>query len=122
MLQMMYLLSRAKSEEQTVHRRHCRVRSPEWLLAGFLLLIFPLMRLKMRWRIGAIMAIPALVFIDYVLTSAGITTRVASIASPASGLAGAVLDTSFNIRLGHISFTLIGNLLEIDSHDVSRPS
>jgi hypothetical protein len=110
MLHMMYLLS----ERNPRNRPYIAATAVSVVLSGsllaFLLLLFPLMKLKMRWRITAILAIPLLVFIDYLSTSAGINARLESFVSPTAGIAAAVLDPSLNIRLGHIYFTLVANL------------
>jgi hypothetical protein len=110
MLQMMYLLSeRNKRNNPYIAATALSVVLSGSLLA-FLLLVFPLMKLKMRWRIGALLAVLVLVFSDYVLSSAGLTLRVASVAATTGGLASAVFDPSLNIRLGHIYFTLVENV------------
>lgn len=109
MLQMMYLLS----ERNPKNKLYIAATAVSVVLSGsllaFALLLFPLMKLKMRWRIAAILAIPVLVAFDYLLTSAGLTLRLTSVASTPQGLAAVVLDPSVNIRLGHIYFTLIQN-------------
>lgn len=109
MLHMMYLLS----EHKTSNRPFIVATVVSVVLSGsllaFALLLFPLMKLKLRWRIIAMLAIPLLVSFDYLLSSAGLTLRVSNIASTTQGLAAAMLDPSVNIRLGHIYFTLIQN-------------
>jgi hypothetical protein len=109
MLHMMYLLS----ERNPKNRPFIAATAVSVVLSGsllaFALLLFPLRRLTMRWRVAAILAIPVLVGIDYLFTSAGLTLRVTSIASTPEGLAAVVLDPSVNLRLGHIYFTLIQN-------------
>jgi hypothetical protein len=109
MLHMMYLLSERKPKNRPFIVASAVSVVLSGSLLAFALLLFPLMKLKMRWRIAALLAIPLLVSFDYLLTSAGLTLRVASVASTAQGLAAAVLDPSVNIRLGHIYFTLIQN-------------
>ncbi len=43
-------------------------------------------------------------------TSAGLTSRLTSIAAGGSGLASTLLDPSLNLRFGHLYFTLYENL------------
>jgi hypothetical protein len=109
-LQMMYMLSERNPRNNPYIAGAAISVVMSGSLLAFALLVFPLMKLTMRWRIGVILAIALLVFADYTLTTAGLTSRVADLASPVAGAAAVVLDPSLNLRFGHVYFTLFENL------------
>ena len=110
-LQMMYLLSQKNPRNTPYVAASALSVALSGSLLAFALLLFPLMKLRLRWRVCVVLAFALLVFVDYLLTEAGITSRVMELISPTSGLAAAVLDPSLNLRLGHIYFTLYENLV-----------
>lgn len=80
-------------------------------LLALSLLVFPLMKLPTPMRIGLVVLVLSLVMGDYVLSTSGATARLMSIASGGTDLVGALVDPSLNLRLGHIYFTMVVNLL-----------
>jgi hypothetical protein len=78
---------------------------------AILLLVFPLWRLALGWRIFAIAGTFLLAGAEYAISGAGVVARLIAILSGDSGVAGAVGDASLNLRFGHIYFTLVENLI-----------
>jgi hypothetical protein len=109
MVQLMYLLS----ENNAKNRPYIICAAASVLLSGSLLalglFVFPLMKLKPRYRIMVIIAVPVLALADYSLTAAGLTSRLSNVGSGDS-LVDLILDPSLNLRLGQIYFTLYENL------------
>ena len=78
-------------------------------LLGLLLLVFPLLKLNVKWRLFALLSVPLLIIGDYSMTSAGVASRVSGMASFGDGIMRLALDPSLNLRAGHIYFTLWAN-------------
>jgi hypothetical protein len=112
MLHMMYLLTR--DERKNVP--YIAAAAISVVLSGsvlaLILLIFPLLKLKARLRMAALIALPALALVDFLFTSAGLTSRLQSIGADGAGLASLLLDPSLNLRVGHLVFTLGANFFD----------
>lgn len=80
-------------------------------LLALVLLVFPLIKLPMRFRVGVVVLVSALVMGDYLLSTPGATARLMSIASSGVDFTALLLDPSVNLRLGHIYFTMVVNLV-----------
>ena len=106
MLHMMYLL--ARDERKNVP--YIAAAAISVVLSGsvlaLILLIFPLLKLKARLRMAALVALPTLALFDFFFTSAGLTSRLQSIGADGTGLTSLLLDPSLNLRVGHLVFTL----------------
>jgi hypothetical protein len=109
MLQMMYLLSRDERKNNV----YVLAAAVSVVLSGsvlaMVLLVFPLVKLKARLQLIALVVLPALVGADYLFREAGLTSRLLSIGAEGSDLAAVLLDPSLNLRAGHIWFTLVEN-------------
>jgi hypothetical protein len=111
MLQLMYLLS----EQNRKNRIFIGLAVASVIMSGSLLamilLVFVVWRLPRKWFIGVAVAVPLLIIADYNLTSAGVTSRLASITAEGYSIAGFFLDASLNLRVGHMYFTMVANLV-----------
>lgn len=120
-VQMMYLLS----ESRKSNRIYIALAAISVVVSGSLLamtlLVFPLMKLPLRLRIMAFLGIPAMVFVNFMISSAGLLARVSFLqVAQSGGLAEkALLDPSLNIRVGNIYFTLYAHF--VDSITLSTP-
>jgi len=110
MIHMMYLLSERKARNNLFIAAAAASVVLSGSLLALVLLVFPLMKLKMRWRVAAALGLALLVVGDGMFTDAGLTARLSSIAADGSGLAASLLDPSLNLRFGHVYFTLFENL------------
>lgn len=120
-VQMMYLLS----ENKRSNRIYIALAGISAVISGSLLamtlLAFPLMKLPLRLRIAAFVGIPAMVVVNFMISSAGLLARVSFLqVSQSGGLAEtALLDPSLNIRVGNVYFTLYHHF--VDSITLSTP-
>ena len=111
MVQMMYLLAENKAK----NRPYILLAAISVLLSGSLLalglLVFPLMKLRLRQRIFVIIGILVLALIDYTFTPGDLTARLSGFIVGRSAV-DFILDPSLNLRVGHIYFTLDRNLMD----------
>jgi len=111
-LQMMYLLMRDERKNNV----YVLGAAVSVVLSGsvlaMLLLVFPLLKLKARLQLTALVVLPVLVGADYLFREAGLASRLLSISAEGSDLASVLLDPSLNLRAGHIWFTLVENFSE----------
>lgn len=110
-IMMMYLLTekRASDWPYIVMAAISVILSGSMLSAG--LLIFPIMRIRMKYRVLLFILLPLAVLMDSVLTSGGLSARLSGIVGGAgNGLIGILLDVSLNLRAGAIFYTLYETL------------
>ncbi len=111
-MQMMYLQSRNERRNAP----YIAAAAISTVLSGsvlaLLLMVFPLVKLRPRYRWIVLALLPALVIADFLFTSAGLTSRLLSISAEGVGLSSLLLDPSLNLRAGHLYFTLWVNLLD----------
>jgi hypothetical protein len=113
MLQLMYLLSQ-KGAKNGIYIT-CAAASV--VLSGsvlaMLLLVFPLWKLRPLIRFSAAGLLALLVLADFYAGSAGLVGRVSTIAGlgTGGGIASIIFDASLNLRVGHIYFTMLLNLI-----------
>jgi hypothetical protein len=112
MLQMMYLLSERNAKNGVFVACAAISVVLSGSILGFLMLIFPFMRLRKLVKIAVLIALVTLVLSDYALTSMGLLTRFSLFSLDSSNLVAALLDPSLNLRLGHIYFTLHQHLVD----------
>jgi hypothetical protein len=112
-LHMMYLIAERKASNNIYIACAAASVVLSGSLLAVLLLLFPLMKLSVKLRVAVVVGIPLLVLADYQLTSAGVTSRLFSLMYGEVGAASSLLlDPSLNLRIGHVYFTLVENLVD----------
>lgn len=109
MIQMMYLLSRNESKNNPFILAAAVSVVLSGSVLAMLLFVFPVLKLKARLKLFTLVVLPILVAADYFYREAGLSARLLNIFSGGSDIAAALLDPSFNLRAGHIWFTLVDN-------------
>ncbi len=111
MLQLMYLLSEQSRKSRIFIGLAVASVVMSGSLLAMILLVFVLWRLPRKWLVGVAVAVPLLILVDFHLTSAGVTSRLASITAEGYSVAAFFLDASLNLRVGHMYFTMVANLM-----------
>ncbi len=111
MLHLMYLLNDQSGRHKLFF---CLAAGASVVLSGsllaLLLFVFPLLKLRLYWRVLALAAGILVLFFDSSVNPAGLTMRMAAVLQSGLGVSAILSDPSLNLRFGHMYFTLVHNL------------